>query len=300
MNGTTTTKHSAEETFFLTKVLGAPAYLDGRKLGKLKDMVAIDHGKLAEVTHFQIARAFGEAPLVIPFSKVRSFSPREIIVDNGDSGGYMRPLRPEEVLLRDYLLDKKVLDMEGREIEVVYDMRLVRTNSSLCVSDVDISRYGLLRRLGPRALADYLYRRAGEAGKRLIPWSYIQALSPQLGSLQGNVKLTVLKEQLSEIQPSDLADIVEELDSAHRVALLKASIRSMRRIHSKRSIPPTHVFSNFTNASLTLTAVESSSAWRSWPLGRLRIRLTRLSVAWRACSAAGSSGRARPVTKRTA
>ena len=69
-------------------------------------------------------------------------------MNNGDPESYVRELRPEEVLLRDYLLDKKVLDIEDREVEVVYDMRLVRTNGKLYVSDVDISRYGLLRQLG--------------------------------------------------------------------------------------------------------------------------------------------------------
>ncbi|MFZ3209951.1 MAG: CBS domain-containing protein [Terriglobales bacterium] len=214
-------KHTNEEILFLTQFIGARAYLNGRKIGKLKDMVAVDQGKLAEVTHFQIARPFGEAPLLVPFPKVRSFSPREVIVDNGDSSSYARTLRPEEVLLRDYVLDKKVLDMEDREVEVVYDVRLVRTNGSLYVSDVDISRYGLLRQFGLRVLSDYLYRRADEVKKKLIPWSYVQPLSPQLGALQGNVKLNILKEELSEIHPADLADIVEELDSAQRVTLLE-------------------------------------------------------------------------------
>ena len=113
-------------------------------------MIALDQGKVAEVTHFQIARPFGEAPLLVPFSKVRSFSPREITVNNGDPGTYVRELRPEEVPLRDYLIDKKVLDTEDREVEVVYDIRLVRTNGNLYVSDVDISRYGLLRQIGFR------------------------------------------------------------------------------------------------------------------------------------------------------
>ena len=206
---------------FLTQFIGARAYLNGRKIGKLKDMVAVDQGKLAEVTHFQIARPFGEVPLLVPFPKVRSFSPREVIVDDGDPNSYARALRAEEVLLRDYVLDKKVLDMEDREVEVVYDVRLVRTNGSLYVSDVDISRYGLLRQFGLKVLSDYLYRRADEAKKRLIPWSYVQPLSPHLGALQGNVKLNILKEELSEIHPADLADIVEELDSAQRVTLLE-------------------------------------------------------------------------------
>jgi len=124
MNGTTTVKNSVEEIFFLTDLLGESAYFNGWKVGKLKDIVALDQGKVAEVTHFQIARPFGEAPLLVPFPKVRSFSPREIIVSNGDPGSYVRELSPKEVPLRDYLIDKKVLDTEDREVEVVYDIRL--------------------------------------------------------------------------------------------------------------------------------------------------------------------------------
>jgi len=221
MNGTVTTKNAAEETFYLTELLGSKVYFNGRRLGKLKDVVAVDQGKLAEVTHFQISRPFGQPSMLVPLTKVRYFDPREIVVDNGDVGSYVRAPQPEEVFLRDYLLDKKVLDMEDREVEVVYDMRLVRTSNKMYVSDVDISRYGLLRQLGFKGLAEHFYQKADEAKKRLIPWSYVQPLPPQLGSLQGNVKLTVLKEELAEIHPADLADILEELDSSQRVTLLE-------------------------------------------------------------------------------
>jgi CBS domain-containing protein/sporulation protein YlmC with PRC-barrel domain len=221
MNGTVTTKNAAEETFYLTELLGSKVYFNGRRLGKLKDVVAVDQGKLAEVTHFLVSRPFGQASMLVPLTKVRYFDPREIVVDNGDVGSYIRVPQPEEVLLRDYLLDKKVLDMEDREVEVVYDMRLVRTSNKTYVSDVDISRYGLLRQLGFKGLAEHFYQKADEAKKRLIPWSYVQPLPPQLGSLQGNVKLTVLKEELAEIHPADLADILEELDSSQRVTLLE-------------------------------------------------------------------------------
>jgi ribosomal 30S subunit maturation factor RimM len=71
MNGTTTVKNSVEDVFFLTELLGAHAHFSDRKVGKLKDVIALDQGPVAEVTHFQIARPFGEAPLLVPFSKVR-------------------------------------------------------------------------------------------------------------------------------------------------------------------------------------------------------------------------------------
>ena len=221
MNQITATKNGKEEALFLTEILGSHAYFNGKKTGKLDDLVAVDQGKLAEVTHVQIARPFGDPPLFVPVSKVQSFGSRGLILDIDDPKNYVRAILPNEVLLRDYLLDKKVLDMEDREVEVVYDIRLMRTNGNLYVTDVDISRYGLLRRLGFRALANHFYKQADETNKKLIPWSYVQALPSQLGSLEGNVKLNILKEELSDIHPADLADIVEELDSSQRVALLE-------------------------------------------------------------------------------
>jgi CBS domain-containing protein len=221
MNDITATRNGKEEVLFLTEILGAQAYLNGHKSGRLEDLIAVDHGRLAEITHFRIARPFGESTLFVPLSKVLSFGPRGFILDIDDPKTYARVLSPNEVPLRDYLLDKKVLDMEDREVEIVYDIRLVRTNGGLYVSDVDISRYGLLRRLGLKGLADHFYKRADEANQRLIPWTYVQPLPPQLGSLEGNVKLNVLKEGLADIHPADLADIVEELDSSQRVALLE-------------------------------------------------------------------------------
>ncbi len=210
-----------EEAFFLTELIGARVFLHDHKIGKLKDVVAVDRGKLAEVTHFQIARPFGEPSLLVPVGQVRSLNPRELVVNIEDLGSYVRQLAPDEVLLKDYLLDKKVLDLEDREVEVVYDMRLVLTGDKVYVSDVDISHYGLLRQLGLKGLADHLYKRAAETKKRLIPWSYIEPLPEQLGALQGNVRLSVLKEKLADIHPVDLADILEELDSAQRVTLLE-------------------------------------------------------------------------------
>jgi len=221
MNDVRTAKNGKEEVLFLTELLGAQAYLNGKKAGKLEDLIAVDRGKLAEVTHFQIARPFGDPPLRVPVPKVLRFGAHGFILDIADAKSCERALLAEEVLLKDYLLDKKVLDMEDREVEVVYDIRLVRTNGNLYVSDVDISRYGLLRRLGFKALADHFYKRADAAKKKLIPWSYVQALPSQLGSLEGNVKLNIPKEELADIHPADLADIVEELDSPQRVAILE-------------------------------------------------------------------------------
>ena len=220
MKSVTANKNAKEEDLFLTQLLGARAYVQSRRIGKLADLVAVDQGKVAEVTHLQIAHPFGEPALLIPLQKVRSLSPREIVLDIEDPKSYVRDLSADEVLLRDYLLDKKVLDVEGREVEVAYDVLLALSGDRIYVVDVDISRYGLLVRVGLKGLAAFLHKHAGAAKKRLIPWSYVQALSPQLGTLQGELRLNILKEKLSEIHPVDLADILQEMDSSQRALLL--------------------------------------------------------------------------------
>jgi magnesium transporter len=125
------------------------------------------------------------------------------------------------VLLQDHVLDKKVLDLEGNEVEVVYDIQLVLRNHKLYVSGVDSSRYGLLRRIGLKAVANFISSLASKVRDDVIPWMYIEHLPQQIGSFAGDVRLKVLKEKLSDIPPVDMADILEELDHEQRVALFK-------------------------------------------------------------------------------
>ena len=221
MNQISAIPHVFEETFFLSEIIGAKAICNGRKLGRLVDVIAVDQGKLAEITQLRIQPPFGDPAMLVPYSAVRSLSHREVVVELADPKSYIREPASDEVLVRDYLFDKKVLDIEDREVEVVYDIRLLKRNGKLFVTDVDISRYGLFRRLGLASFAKIFYARSSEEKKQLIPWSYVQALGSHLGSLQGELKLNVLKEALSEIHPADLADIVEELDSEQRVTLLE-------------------------------------------------------------------------------
>ena len=210
-----------EEVFFLSEIIGARVKCNGRKLGKLADVIAVDQGKLAEITQLQIKPPFGDPAMIVPYTAVRSLRHGEVVIELADPKSYVREPAPDEVLVSDYLFDKKVLDLEEREVEVVYDIRLLKVSGMLFVTDVDISRYGLLRRMGMAWLAKIFYQRTNEEDKRLIPWSYVQALGSHLGSLQGELKLNILKEALSEIHPVDLADIVEELDSEQRVNLLE-------------------------------------------------------------------------------
>ncbi len=104
-----------------------------------------------------------------------------------------------------------MVDLDEREISVVYDVKIIQIHKKLYISDVDFSRYGLFKRLGLRKLADLLKIKAD-----LLPWTYVLPLPDDIDSFKGNVKLKTVKDKLADIPPADLADILEELSREQR------------------------------------------------------------------------------------
>ena len=209
----------AEDEYFLSRVIGAAVRWNGKKIGKLSDFVIIETGKIPEVTHLFILRPFGNPSMIVPMAKVLAFSWREIILQIESVELYEGTPGESAFLLKDHILDKKVLDIEDKEVEVVYDIRMVYRNGRIYVTDVDVSRYGLLRRIGLKFVADLIHNLNPDRGEQMISWTYVQPLPNPMGSFRGNVKLKVLMETLSEIHPVDLADILEELDNEQRVMI---------------------------------------------------------------------------------
>jgi CBS domain-containing protein len=209
-----------ERTFFLSELLGAKVIVRGKKVGSLTDIVIKENGALPTATHLCVARAFGESALV-PWEAVGKLEDKEIVLDVDDISPFEGKPQDADVLLRDHILDKKAIDLDGRELEVVYDVKLVLRNNRLYVTDVDLSHYGLLRRIGLAGLAKFIYNLAESIQDQTVSWKYIQPLPEKIGRFQGDVQLNVLKEKLADMHPVDLADILEEMDADQRVEIFE-------------------------------------------------------------------------------
>jgi magnesium transporter len=209
-----------EQEFFLSEILGRRVFVRKKRVGRLSDLAIVETAKLPEVTQLVVSRPFGDAQLTVPWDRVRLISNEEIVLDIGeDLVQFERPPQEHLILLKDHILDKKILDLDDHEVEIVYDVKLAFQNDKLYAAEVDFSHYRALRRLGLRKLAKLLTNRNKEDR---VSWLYVQPLSEQLGSFAGNIKLKVPKAGLSEIHPVDLADILEELEGGQRVALFNA------------------------------------------------------------------------------
>jgi magnesium transporter len=206
----------------LSDILNVPVLLSGKKIGSLNDLVIVETAKVPEVRSLFVTRSFGNPSLLIPWEHVHTLTGRGIEVTISDTKPYEAELAEDVILLRDYVLDKKVIDLEENDVEVVYDIRLVLRNKKLYVTDVDTGKAARLRRFGFGALAKVLYSPADPEAEQMIPWICIQPLPTNIGRFKGNVKLNILKENLSEIHPVDLADILEEMDHDQRVMIFSS------------------------------------------------------------------------------
>ncbi len=214
-------KNQPTQTFFLSEILGAKVIFHKARIGKLADVVIVETGKVPEVTHFCVTRPYGNPSLLVPWKNVWTMTAREIVIDIESIEKYECQPNPEAILLKDHILDKRVLDTEERDVELVYDVKLVQRGEKLYVTDVDVSRYGLLRRIGLKGMANFIAKLAERVKDQTISWTYIQPLPTEMSSFKGDVKLKILKEKLSEIHPVDLADMLEEMDPEQRVKVFE-------------------------------------------------------------------------------
>jgi magnesium transporter len=192
----------------------------GITIGKLKDLVIRDDPRYAEVTSLIVERSLGRPPLSIPWSNVVSVTTEKTTVQEPPGGKYPEIKHgSDQLLLRDKILDKRILDTEGFDVEVVYDIQLLFVENKLFVVGADVGHHALMRRLGLGRLAKTVL---GNSSEDIIPWRYVQPVPADLTGTKGDVKLTITREGLKDIHPEDLADILEELSQEERIHIFSA------------------------------------------------------------------------------
>ena len=203
---------------FLSQILGKRIVdAEGRPLGKIVDLVA----SLAEPYPYV-------TDVVLRNREGLFFFPWQIITDV-DGKLVVHSLTPEvlrepvlregELLLKDALLDKQVVDTNGAKVLRVNDLHLLKARNNLFLIHVDVGFRGLMRRVGLERTIDIFLRWFFDytLSHRLISWMFVQTLSsPDL------LRLRVAQNRLARLHPADLADIIEELDIHKRTAVFQS------------------------------------------------------------------------------
>ncbi|PKL59840.1 MAG: magnesium transporter MgtE, partial [Methanomicrobiales archaeon HGW-Methanomicrobiales-4] len=205
---------------FFSEFLAKKVTQNGKKIGRISDLIIIETIGCPEVTHFIITRSFGKSSLLVPWEKVLSIHKSSIEISLESLTNYEKDPGEGDIRLKKYILNKKVIDLEDHEIKVVYDLNLiVNMFNKLLIFEVDFSRLSLFRRAGLFWIVKALQGGGADDDTTSIPWIYVQLLPPAPGEEKGGFNIKTLKEKLSHMHPVDLAEIIEDMDQDQRAAV---------------------------------------------------------------------------------
>jgi magnesium transporter len=198
--------------FFFSQVQGKPIYdLHGRKVGNLRDLAIRWEAGIPKVTGIKYAKGVQRH---IPVDQILRINPNHLDLQQDLDEAHLIPMHPEEIYVGKWIMDKQIIDLKGSKVVRVNDIKLVWLQSNgqryIVPTAVDIGLRGLARRLG----IEFLVRRWAN---HFVWWEFIQHLEDKTGSL----RLRGEKQQLDQLHPADLAEIIEDLDYKKRADFIE-------------------------------------------------------------------------------
>jgi magnesium transporter len=200
-------------TFYLSRVIGKKVFdINGKFVGIVKDLLVN-----ADSSNHSSGRPFVNCIKIkcnnqIAFYSFQYFTISKVKGKIKVICNQLTELSSDKVnnnlYLVDAILDKQIVDLNGRKLVRVNDVRLVSIANSTFAVAVDIGVEGLLRRIGiakPFKLILSLFGTRIPA--KFILWEDIEAID--FSNL--NIKLSKSYSKLQTLHPSDLADIIEDL-----------------------------------------------------------------------------------------
>lgn len=190
---------------FLSEILSAPIINQrGEEIGKVADILVVPGNPFPQVSGISSRRK--KEVRFIPLEHIDILNKKIISIHEPDKGSFT-PTPPEgHIFIRDQLLDKQIVDINGVKVVRVNDIKLGELKKDYCLVGLDVGFHGLLRRIG--------WERKGPGS--LIPWNYVQPLEEGLSQLT----LTLSRQGLAQMHPVDIADIMAQISSKERAVLL--------------------------------------------------------------------------------
>lgn len=205
---------------FLSEILGKKIIAStGKVIGHVYDITAEFVDPYPLVTGLTFSSPRKKKPFFLSWKNVVDLGENIIVsvTSTGELG--VLNLRQGELLLRDDLLDKQIVDVDGAKIRRVNDLQFLEIKNRLHLVHVDVGFRGLIRRIDLTKAIDVLLRGLFDytLTDQFISWKLVQPLiSPD------RLQLNITQSRLSQIHPADLADILEDLDIKQRSAVFQA------------------------------------------------------------------------------
>ena len=176
------------------------------RVGRVRDLVVVMAEPFPRVTG--IILKGNRKVRSLDWSVVRSWDNKELSLKVDESSLQPHARTDSELWLSRQILDKQIVDMDGRRVVRVNDLQLSQVDGTMLLVGVGLEGVG-------RRLASLLGR---DWPQKLISWEAVDPVKSDVSS----VKLRIAHTKLAKLHPADIADIVNELSPEDRNAVFAA------------------------------------------------------------------------------
>jgi CBS domain-containing protein/sporulation protein YlmC with PRC-barrel domain len=197
-------------TFYLSRVLNNKVFSKTNEvIGKIQDILVDVQTPKPQVVAVKVKT--GGKSLIVAFSSftVTKANNKYIFTCSGTENTF-EEVKENTLFLKTHVLDKQIVDIDGRKLVRVNDLRIAVLATGAFVVSLVVGLEGLLRRLGiARPVNKLLKLFKASIPTNLILWDEVETID--FGN--AGIKLSSPFSKLSTLHASDLADIIEEMDA---------------------------------------------------------------------------------------
>jgi CBS domain-containing protein len=200
----------AVSTFYLSRVLGKNVFSDsGTVMGTLTDIIVDVESQKPKVIALKVKK--GGSTMILDYSSFSVVEEKgQFVFRCNDINKKLSDLKENALCLKYHVLDRQLVDINGRKLVRVNDVRLAVMSTGTFVMAVDVGLEGLFRRLGvAKPLIRLLKPLKVTIPSKLILWDDVETI----GFGTAEIRLSSVYSKLETLHASDLADIIEDMDA---------------------------------------------------------------------------------------
>jgi len=202
---------NAVSTFYFSHIVGKKILdTNGDAIGRLKDLFADKSSVRPKIVAAQVL--IDGKKQIIDYGAITITKPHNRYVIHCSEARPFSLEGMDAISLLNDVLDRQIVDVNGRKLVRVNDINLAVICRDTIVMAVDVGTEGLMRRLGVGNTVKM------KASNHLILWDDVEAI----GFDHAGIRLNKETSNLDRLHPSDLADILEDMDRNTRVQVFSS------------------------------------------------------------------------------
>ncbi|NLE84527.1 MAG: magnesium transporter [Chloroflexi bacterium] len=202
---------------YLSKLLNQKVWdVFGRVIGKLDDVLVDNTEQNMPQIIAIVVKNTARGDELIDAISIATLSPSITLNRRGEDPLLYHPTG-HELYLKQRVLDQQIVDTEGKRLVRVNDLQLARKDQNFHLTGVDVGGLGLLRRLGLDNLTRSIGKFFNQKPKtNVIPWEDVASIEHD-----DPLRLKVSRDRLVQMEPADIAAILDDLDHHTSKAFLE-------------------------------------------------------------------------------